>query len=386
MDRLSPRAEILSLADSVNEGPHAGLLITGVRREILFWLLNFVFWALVVLCYSVMTRVTSSQPELADLLDLRQLMIQRSACGFLITTGLRYGYRFMWRKRYSMVKILVFAAAASFVISLIETLVFVRLIAVMRAFPLEAVGGMFILRMVLLGIWSIVYFGFYLLEDYYALRIREVRAEKAVLQSEMKRMQAQMNPHFLFNALNAVLASRHDPDEVEEITHSLAEYLRFSLQDARPLEPLARELGSLEKYLIVQQIRFGDGLVCGIECETAAREVLVPPMLVQPLLENAFNYGVGAEDQVLRVRVTARCSDARTIVVVSNTGSWIPHESGKSPGIGIRNLRHRLDLLFSGNASMNVSEVGGTVVVTIDMPLIRESDDFTKAIEPYRRS
>jgi sensor histidine kinase YesM len=355
--------------------PLAAFLTTGLRREILFWLLNLSFWGAVVMCYLVVSRITNPGVDAAE---IRSLIFQRSLCGFVIAVGLRYFYKGMRLGGFSIRRTWMLAIVVCFAVSFVETLLSLKFLSSVSLVPTDALGGMFVLRSALFGIWTTMYLGSHLLEDYYALRIREVSMEKAFLQSEMKRMQSQMNPHFLFNALNAVLASRHDPEEVEEITHALAEYLRFSLQEARSLEPLARELDSLEKYLMVQQIRFGKGLVCGIECETAARDVLVPPMLVQPLLENAFNYGEGLEGQALRVRVAAHCKDGRTLVTVTNTGSWIPHGDGRSPGIGIQNLRHRLALIFGEAATMKVEEVRGSVVVTIDMPMLRDPADLSR--------
>ena len=375
MNCLLPRAEIPSFIEPPEDRPVATFLRTGCRREILFWVLNLSFWGAVVMCYLVVSRITNPG---VDAEEIRSLIFQRSLCGLVIAAGLRYFYKGMRRSDFSIRRMWILAFVACFAVSFVETMLSLKFLSVVSLVPTDAIGGMFVLRSALFGIWTTMYLGFHLLEDYYALRVREVSMEKAFLQSEMKRMQSQMNPHFLFNALNAVLASRHDPDEVEEITHALAEYLRFSLQETRPLEPLARELDSLEKYLMVQQIRFGEGLVCGIECETAAREVLVPPMLVQPLLENAFNYGEGLEGQALRVRVAARCKDGRTLVTVTNTGSWIPQGGERSSGIGIQNLRNRLELIFGEAATMEVEEVLGSVVVTIDMPLLRESADLSR--------
>jgi two-component system sensor histidine kinase AlgZ len=184
----------------------------------------------------------------------------------------------------------------------------------------------------------------------------------------MGRLQAQMNPHFLFNALNAVMAIRHDPRAVEEVTQSLAEYLRFSLEPSQQFEPLARELESLEKYFTVQQARFGSDLACAIKCDREASEVRVPPMILQPVLENAFNYGTRPEEGPLEVRVTARVLDKRLHLTISNTGNWVRPGSTTSPGTGIRNLRERFRILYEDTATIEVTENHGWVHVDIDLP------------------
>ena len=181
-----------------------------------------------------------------------------------------------------------------------------------------------------------------------------------------------MNPHFLFNALNAVVASKHDPEAVESVTRDLADYLRFTLGEARPFEPLSRELQALEKYLAVQQARFGANLVCRVACDRAAHAVLVPPMLIQPILENALHYGGKTSSMPLKVNVTAKVADGWLEVVVANSGRWVPPDKTRSPSTGIRSLRKRLALLIDEDATVDTvidpDLDGGWVRVVIRMP------------------
>lgn len=120
------------------------------------------------------------------------------------------------------------------------------------------------------------------------------------------------------------VASKDDPEAVEQVTQDLSEYLRFSLREARALEPLARELHALEKYPAVQQRRFGENLVCRITADRAAPRVLVPPMMNQPLLENALNYGAQTSSMPLQVNVRASVKDDVLEVIVANSGRWVP--------------------------------------------------------------
>jgi LytS/YehU family sensor histidine kinase len=181
-----------------------------------------------------------------------------------------------------------------------------------------------------------------------------------------------MNPHFLFNAINAVAASKNDPEAVESVTRDLADYLRFTLGEARTFEPLSRELQALEKYLAVQQVRFGDNLVCRFSCDRAAHAVIVPPMLIQPILENALHYGAQTSSMPLRVSVTAKVADGWLEVVVANTGRWVPPDNTRSPSTGIRTLRKRLALLVDEAATVDTvidpDLDGGWVRVVIRMP------------------
>jgi two-component system, LytTR family, sensor kinase len=231
------------------------------------------------------------------------------------------------------------------------------------------------LRMIVTWLWCGLYFGLEANDNQYRAEVetaenvsRAARAEAAARENELRHLEAQMNPHFLFNALNCIVAARHDPNAVERVTQDLADYLRFSLRESQPLEPLFRELDALEHYLGVQQSRFGAGLICRIDCEPDARSVPVPPMMLQPLLENAFHYGGQTSTRPLRVDVAAALADGWLTVSVVNTGAWVSPDSSRSPGSGIQTLRKRLGLLIGDEATVDVISADGTVRVLIRIP------------------
>ena len=246
--------------------------------------------------------------------------------------------------------------------------------------------GLLVPRLVTTFFWCASICGLEMIEDLHKTEIllaeneasavdlenRMLRAEAAARTLELQRLQEQMNPHFLFNALNAVLAIKDDPDAVESVIRDLADYLRFVLGESGTFEPLSRELHALEKYLGVQLARFGKNLSCRLTCDRAALAVLVPPMLIQPLLENAFNYGSQTSSMPLRVSVTATVVDDWLEVVVANSGRWVEPDQTRSPSTGIRSLRKRLALL--GDEAATVDTVidpdldGGWVRVVIRMP------------------
>lgn len=246
--------------------------------------------------------------------------------------------------------------------------------------------GLLVPRLVTTFFWCASVFGLEMIEDLHKTEIllaeneasaielenRMLRAEAGARTLELQKLQEQMNPHFLFNALNAVLATKDDPDAVESVIRDLADYLRFVLGEARTLEPLSRELHALEKYLGVQQSRFGSNLTCSVTCDRAALAVLVPPMLIQPLLENAINYGSQTSSMPLRVSVTAKVVDDWLEVIVANSGRWVPPDTTRSPSTGIRSLRKRLDLLVDTSATVDTvidpDLDGGWVRVVIRMP------------------
>jgi LytS/YehU family sensor histidine kinase len=220
----------------------------------------------------------------------------------------------------------------------------------------------------LLANWCALYFGLQLIRERSTAEFRAVEAESAALRSELSRLQSQISPHFLFNALNTVLASRDDPEAIETVTQALAKYLRFLLRPAARLEPLSQELEAMEQYLTVQGMRFGAALETRIDCDLDVRGVLVPPAVVQPLVENALKYGGEPGGGPLRVEVSARRAGDWLEVEVANNGRWLAPGHGGSTGTGLDSLAGRLKLLLGPAAGLSHLEEDGMVRVRVRIP------------------
>jgi len=183
-----------------------------------------------------------------------------------------------------------------------------------------------------------------------------------------------MNPHFLFNALTTIMAVRRDEAKVELVTQSLADYLRFSLQQEEDEQihvaahPLGDEISALENYLRVEKVRFGDDLDWSLDAEADALRTLVPSALVQPLLENAIKYGQETSPQILRISITARVVQSNLELEVCNSGHWIERDQTHSGGVGLKNLRRRLELIYGHTASLDIRHGQSTVMVCVSLP------------------
>ena len=204
-----------------------------------------------------------------------------------------------------------------------------------------------------------------------SLELRNAEAEAALRTSELQRLEAQLQPHFLFNALTAVLACRHDPEAVAKVTIGLSEHLRFCLSRQGTLEPLSREIDALEHYLAVQRARFGKALDCRIECTEEAREALVPPVIVEPLLDNALKHGAITSPAPLRIVVDCRMEGSTLVVTVDNSGTWIEPGADGRHGTGLASLRRRLDLLDFREASLESGPAVDGVRAILRLPLAR---------------
>jgi signal transduction histidine kinase len=196
--------------------------------------------------------------------------------------------------------------------------------------------------------------------------------------SELKALRAQINPHFLFNALNAIASLIHtDPARADAAVEQLAEVFRYTLRRSdQEWAPLDQELAFARAYLDVEQARFGKRLAFSIEADPQLGRVQVPSMLLQTLVENAVKHGISRLRAPGRIDVRAERRNGRVVLEVRDTGPGLdtaaraPSTSGES--FGLRSVRDRLEGYFGADASLELARDGDTTVARIELPIIEE--------------
>jgi len=225
----------------------------------------------------------------------------------------------------------------------------------------------------LLG-WSAAYFGFRLWEASEE-REREAQEARALAQDAQLRMLAyQLNPHFLFNALNSIRAMIDlDGGRARQMITELAGFMRYALL-TRPMRAarLDAELAALRGYLAIEQIRFEERLVVRIDVEPDALACLVPSFLLHPLLENALKHGRPAANGVLRVELRAAVREGALEVTIANTGRLAAPAGGE--GVGLENVRARLERLYPARHRFRIAGKEGWVRAEIVLPTVRPAD------------
>ena len=206
------------------------------------------------------------------------------------------------------------------------------------------------------------------------LRTRAVRLEAQMAEARLSALRMELNPHFLFNALNAVsgLVRRADNGAAVEMIGRLGGLLRVALRgDTRHEIPLREELDYLGHYLEIERIRFHDRLSVDVGVEPGLERALVPALILQPLVENAIRHGIAPVPGPGRVTLWARTEGAdRMLLVVENTGRPLPPGAIERPGIGIRNTLSRLDALYGAGAALRLENLpAGGVRATLDLPV-----------------
>ncbi|HZF09422.1 MAG TPA: histidine kinase [Thermoanaerobaculia bacterium] len=211
-------------------------------------------------------------------------------------------------------------------------------------------------------------------------RERELRAaqlEGSLARAQIRNLRLQLQPHFLFNALNTISATMYDdPRAADEMLDQLAELLRASLSTAQSDEvPLAEELALLDRYLALLAARFGERLAVSIEVEPGTEEALVPSMLLQPLVENAVRHGGAERSGRGAVTVRAREEDGRLVLEVEDDGPGNPEEGQRGrpgTGLGLAGTAERLRLLYGDDQGFGAGPgEGGGFRVRASLPLRR---------------
>ena len=222
-------------------------------------------------------------------------------------------------------------------------------------------------------LWTSVYAGVHFFRQYRATEIQRLKLEVAARDAQLNVLNAQIHPHFLFNALNSLRALiTEDPSRARDLVTQLSELMEYALQAGRRERvSLAEELSVVEAYLRLEGARFETRLRWRIEVPDELGGAMLPPMVVQTLVENAVKHGIASLPEGGTVLVSARRDQASLCVRVTNPGRLAARRNG---GIGLANVEQRLKLRYGADASLALTAGGAEdVVAELVMPLGREA-------------
>lgn len=299
--------------------------------------------------------------------------------GFLVSLLLRELYKRLDAREMSVVGLVLLTGTASYVAALVWTVPYNVGLSLWGDFydgralmpgdrPLLLSGSVY--HAFVLMAWSVLYFGIRHIQDLAVERKRSLRAEAMARDAELRALRYQLNPHFFFNTLNAVstLVAEERGDAARRMIARLGDFMRLTLEDdGAALIPLARELDYVRHYLEIEQIRFGSRLQMDIEADSDVLTSLVPNLIMQPLVENAVVHGIAPVEAGGTIRVRARSDGDRLVIVVSNTAP-VGRESEERRGIGLSNVRRRLEHTYTGDFRMTTHFSGAEAEVVIDLP------------------
>jgi two-component system sensor histidine kinase YesM len=204
--------------------------------------------------------------------------------------------------------------------------------------------------------------------------------ELLLTQTQLKSLEQQINPHFLYNSLETIhwFANRSGEKHISAIVQALGKLLRSSLSEKQDLIPLEEEMKVLENYLLIQKIRFPDTLSVSLEIAEEALPYLIPKMSIQPLVENAVIYGLEENIDGCHIIVRAEVQDKMLHIEIENNGSEINEDvllllrehkiAAKRNGVGLINIDSRIKLLFGSSYGLEFKNEKNHVIVFFNIP------------------
>ncbi len=335
-----------------------------------FWTAQLLGWGLYALAKYALAG--ASYPSVGRVLLLVTI-------GAAFSLPLRALYRRLRTRGTSQPVTIAIAVVASFVAANLWLLVFDGILHWTGALRFEGwatYSKAVINKSSVMLAWSALYLGIKHWQELQAERERALQALADAKGAQLQLLRYQLQPHFLFNALNSLRALiGEDSGKARQMVTELSGFLRYSLLPASLTDvALGDEIESLRQYLAIEQIRFERSLEVSFHVEPGAELVRVPGLLLHPLAENALKYGSRTSPSPLRVRVSARSSGDGAAIEIANTGRWYagngedPAGNGdESTGLGLANVRQRLEHLYPGRARLEMSEADGWVRARIEI-------------------
>jgi len=349
------------------------LTITQLRssRNFLFWSLHAAGW----LAYALTVYFGFLFYKLPA--GIGPVIAIAAAAGFVLSSPMRYIYRSIYGRgeRWVIPVVLATSYATALPLRIVINIAYQHFCD-----PKNHFNSLFdffcgaLISTYLLLCWSALYFG---IKSYEAKQQQQEAVLKAVTlaqEAQLKMLRYQLNPHFLFNTLNAIstLILDNQNRTANHAVMRLSEFLRYTLdQDPMKRVTLRQEIEALDLYLGTERLRFGERLRLEYAIEGAALDGLVPSLLLQPILENALKYAVSPREQGGMVRIEGRARGAMLEVSVIDDGPGLADGSrpaDRRGGVGLRNTRERLAVLYGDNCRFAVFNTRPGLRVEMALP------------------
>lgn len=327
-------------------------------RERLFWTLHTLGWGGFAVIYYIGSFLH----------DMRSVwlfvIILNAYAGWLLTIPLRY--IFARAMKLSPLKMLMVVLASVYIIALMWALVKnVNYWEIYKKGYRPEEWYMYFTNtvnsLIMIGCWTGLYFG---IKNYQMLlkeKQNSLRASTMAHQAHIKMLRYQLNPHFLFNTLNAIstLILMKENKTAESMVSRLSDFLRYSL-DKDPIKkvPLRQEIEALTLYLAIEKVRFEDRLTVIWDVQQTANEALVPSLILQPLIENSIKYAISKLEEGGCIAISAKVFGRDLMLEVTDNGPGADIKDGqmyRENGVGLQNIQERLGSLYKDDFSFSIS-------------------------------
>jgi len=347
------------------------------NRNLLFWALHTLGWSAYLIA-QYLGALLYEKP-----FSYMKVILAAAASGFLLSAPLRHIYRRLWGRRPPVVfaGVLLAAWLTALVWRVVINLSYGYFVEDwMESEPWYSYFSGALGSTYLMLCWSGLYFGIKYYETLQRDRETALEASALAQEAQVKMLRYQLNPHFLFNTLNAISTLILDGQAkvANQAVGRLSDFLRHTLdQDPMKKVTLREELAALDLYLGIEKLRFAERLRIEFDVDDAALPALVPSLILQPLVENALKHAIAPREEGGRLRIEARTDQRTLTLVVQDDGPGLPVgvNLGEGRGVGFRNTRERLSVLYGGHQRLAVRFARPGLRLEIELP-------FERAVEP----
>lgn len=327
------------------------------NRQRAFWLLHTLGWV----SFAIVHYIGSLLFEMREIYLF--VIILNAYAGWLLTVPLRFVYRKIWNR--SPLVLLSVMLGGSYLLGAIWTVVqnynFWEIYK--HGYRPEqwyyyfrySLGSFYIVLC-----WSGLYFGVKYYQMLQQEKQKTLTASSKAHEAQLKMLRYQLNPHFLFNTLNAIstLILVEDNQHANQMVTKLSEFLRYSL-DKDPIKkvPLSQELYALNLYLDIEKVRFEERLSVNVKVDDSAQLALVPSLILQPLIENAIKYAIANSESGGEINLQATVFGQDLLLEINDNGPGLQSApNNKGAGVGLKNTQERLAALYDKNYSFVLSD------------------------------
>jgi two-component system, LytTR family, sensor kinase len=230
---------------------------------------------------------------------------------------------------------------------------------------------------ILFFLWTVFYFTFHYFDQYN----KSLKYEASMIEIELKNLKSQLNPHFIFNALNSIRALvDENPVKSKQAINQLSNILRSSLaSDKKGMMHFDEELKIVKDYLGLESIRFEERLKTDFEIHPESNQFMVPPLMIQTLVENGIKHGISKLTAGGIVQVKTDVTDSRLCIQIRNSGHLVQTTKRNKTGLGLKNTMQRLKLIYGDDASFRiVNENDNFVLTEIIIPQHKNNESINR--------
>ena len=349
-----------------------------MSKKIPNWTIHVIVW-LVILVLHILTAYLLAAEDHINLLYIELPAVVCSFALFYLNYSFLVG-RFWTKRKIGIFILLNLAALLVCIFILYECYLFIferygSFPELPDTFDIRMLAGAIVTTYIPGGLFVIMLSSMIKTSNFWGqsqTRLQELENER--IKAELEGLKSQINPHFLFNSLNAIYALiAMDGDKAQEATHALSNLLRYVLNEKNEeMVPLDEELKFTRDYIDLMSLRFAsDNLSLKVELPAEGTEgYLVAPMLFMTLIENAFKHGISNVDPSF-ILILIHIADGKIHATVSNSLFPKKENDPRGSGIGLDNLRRRLELIYGGEARMDVTQAEGAYTTKLELPLKR---------------